>query len=122
MTQEIFFCAGFGNLGFCCRQIALRRSQRTPRLAGFLQRAFQPCIAIKHLAMTTRVQQPAVIMLPMQFHKRFGQIAQHFPTDPAVIDPRSLAPVACVDPAQDQLVLNCDACVFQHRMCRMAER
>ena len=63
---------------------------------------------IEQLPMPAGIEQPPVIMLAVQLDQNIRQPAQDLARHPPVIDPAGLAPVGCVDAAQDQLVLDLD--------------
>ncbi len=104
MAQEVFFGAHLvqrsarGNKGLA------GVAQGVPRLAGGGALFFQPGKGIEQIAVTPRVQQAPIVMLPMQFHQCFRQAAQHFAGGAAVIHPSRLAPVCRIHPAQDQFI------------------
>ena len=103
MAQEFLFLARRLQRGLCRRQIGPRHRLRTPRRPQ--RRQIQSRKGIQQGPMPPRVQQTAIIMLPMQFHQRLGQVAQHIARDAVVIDPGRLAPIQRVDPPQDQFTL-----------------
>ena len=120
MAQEFLFGPHGGQCAFGQGQRLLRRAPARPGRAQRCQ--IQPGEDIQHLPVPARVQQPAVIMLTVQFHQPFRQCPQHLARNPAVIDPGGLAAIGIVHPAQDQIALGLDPVFFQHGMGRMARR
>jgi hypothetical protein len=66
-----------------------------------------------------RIEQPPVVVLPVQFDQRVGQRPEHLARRAAVVDEGRLAPVPRVDPPQDQLVRARKPRLLQHRPAGM---
>jgi hypothetical protein len=103
VAQELLLAAHF-------LQPCLGRLQRLPggcplrpgRGHGGAQRG-EAAEIVQHRPVIARVQKPAVVLLPVQFHQHVRQGPQHLARGAAVVDPGRLAPVGGVHPAQDQL-------------------
>ncbi len=104
MAQEVFFGAHLVQRSARGDKRLAGVAQGAPCLAGGRALLLQPGKGIEQIAVPPRVQQAPIVMLPMQFHQRFGKAAQHFAGGPTIIDPGGLAPVRRIHPAQDQLV------------------
>ena len=70
--------------------------------------------------MLTRVEQAAVILLPMQLDQRIGERAQHIATGTPIIDPGHFAPIGHIHTAQEQARFGRQACGLEQRKGGMA--
>ena len=74
---------------------------RLPPLAPgrFHPAGIAPGIAVEQHPVAARIDQPAIIVLAMQFHQRIGQGAQHIARNPAIIHERGLAAIGTIHTA-----------------------
>ena len=72
--------------------------------------------------MALGIQQAVIIVLTVQLDQMIRELAQHFARTAPIIDPRRLAPVLRVHPAQHQFVATRQPGLFEDHMGGMAAR
>ena len=88
MAQEILFLAHSGQRGFGPGQRLAGLRKCFPGAAGGRQLGLDPGKGIEDAAVATRVEQPPVIVLAVQFHQRLRELPQHLARTAAIVDPR----------------------------------
>ena len=114
VAQEILLGADIGERGLGLVEGGLGRRAFAPRGAHGLAPCLEPAEGVEHGAMRARVEQTAIVLLPVQLDKGGREPAQHLARDAAIVDPGGLAPVGGIDPAQDQIVLGGQPGLGQH--------
>ena len=102
VAQEFLFGADRVAGGFGGTQRLGRAGTLGPGCAGGIEQRIMAGESVEQRAVPALVQEPAIVLLAVQFHKRRGECAQHLATGATVIDEGGLAPVTGIHAAQNE--------------------